>query len=47
VIPNHSFDQTIATVIDLVMDKATSQAAEVSAELAASTPTAATSTDSP
>ena len=28
VIPNHSFDQTIATVIDLVMDKATSQAAE-------------------
>jgi 2-phosphoglycerate kinase len=34
VIPNHSFDQTIATVIDLVMDKATSQAAEVSAELA-------------
>jgi 2-phosphoglycerate kinase len=26
VIPNHSFDQTIATVIDLVMDKATSQA---------------------
>jgi 2-phosphoglycerate kinase len=35
VIPNHSFDQTIATVIDLVMDKATSQAAEVSAELAA------------
>jgi 2-phosphoglycerate kinase len=27
VIPNHSFDQTIATVIDLVMDKATSQAA--------------------
>src|SRR3954447_7422798 len=35
VIPNHSFDQTIATVIDLVMDKATSQAAEVSADLAA------------
>src|SRR3954464_12756782 len=34
VIPNHSFDQTIATVIDLVMDKATSQAADVSAELA-------------
>ena len=29
VIPNHSFDQTIATVIDLVMDKATSQAAEL------------------
>jgi len=28
VIPNHSFDQTIATVIDLVMDKATTQAAE-------------------
>jgi 2-phosphoglycerate kinase len=28
VIPNHSFDQTIATVIDLVMDKATSQAAD-------------------
>jgi 2-phosphoglycerate kinase len=28
VIPNHSFDQTIATVIDWVMDKATSQAAE-------------------
>jgi 2-phosphoglycerate kinase len=27
VIPNHSFDQTIATVIDLVMDKATAQAA--------------------
>jgi 2-phosphoglycerate kinase len=47
VIPNHSFDQTIATVIDLVMDKATSQAAEVSAELAASTSTAATSTDGP
>jgi 2-phosphoglycerate kinase len=28
VIPNHSFDQTIATVIDLVMDKATSEAAD-------------------
>ncbi len=27
VIPNHSFDQTIATVIDLVMDKATTLAA--------------------
>jgi 2-phosphoglycerate kinase len=45
VIPNHSFDQTIATVIDLVMDKATSQAAEVSVELATGTPTAATDTD--
>ena len=28
VIPNHSFDQTIATVVELVMDKATSQAAD-------------------
>jgi 2-phosphoglycerate kinase len=28
VIPNHSFDQTIATVIDLVMDKATAQAVD-------------------
>jgi 2-phosphoglycerate kinase len=28
VIPNHSFDQTIATVVELVMDKATSLAAD-------------------
>jgi 2-phosphoglycerate kinase len=28
VIPNHSFDQTIATVIDLVMDKATAAAGQ-------------------
>ena len=38
VIPNHSFDQTIATVIDLVMDKATSQAADRSTELATTGP---------
>ena len=47
VIPNHSFDQTIATVIDLVMDKATSQAAEVSVELAASASTTTTTPPAP
>ena len=39
VIPNHSFAQTIATVIDLVMDKASSQAAEQVHAAAAPAPT--------
>jgi len=29
VIPNYGFDQSIATVIDLVMERATARAAEV------------------
>ena len=47
VIPNYSFDQSIAAVIDLVMDKATSQAAEVSVELAASASTTTTTPPAP
>ena len=33
VIPNHSFDQSIASVIDLVMEKATARAAELASSL--------------
>jgi 2-phosphoglycerate kinase len=34
VIPNHSFDQSIAAVVDLVMDRATARAAELRATVA-------------
>ena len=44
VIPNHSFDQTIATVIDLVMDKATSQAAAPAQPISTGTGTEGRST---
>ena len=38
-IPNYSFDQSIAAVTDLVMERATERAAEVRAAAAAAVPT--------